>query len=58
VIRVRYLLLGDDTAETGAHSAAVSLNVLLARRRERHDGAALRRAGPAMAVMAPEVTAR
>ena len=38
--------------------AAVSLNVLLARRRERHDGAALRRAGPAMAVMAPEVTAR
>jgi cellobiose transport system permease protein len=37
---------------------AVSINVLLARRRERHDGAALRRAGPAMAVMAPEVTAR
>ena len=28
VIRVRYLMLGDDTDETGAHSAAVSLNVL------------------------------
>ena len=28
VIAVRYLLLGDETDETGAHSAAVSLNVL------------------------------
>jgi cellobiose transport system permease protein len=37
---------------------AVCLNVLLARRRDRHDGAVLRRGAHAMAVTAPEVTAR